>query len=83
MFNLLPRMYIYTAIVVAAIGAFSWFVYSIKQDAKNEVLQEIKGVEDAARKKAVDGARTVNDCYNADGVWDRAAGSCRLPEGQR
>jgi hypothetical protein len=79
MFGLLPRLYIYGAVALALIGGFSWFVYSIRKDARDDLIQSIERTEDAARRKAVEGARSVDACFDAGGLWSRSAGTCRLP----
>jgi hypothetical protein len=83
MFSAIPKLYVYGAIAAAAVFAFSAFVWSIKRDARNEVIHSIERAENDARRKAVEGARSVDSCYDNGGVWDRSAGACRLPEGQR
>ena len=83
MFSLVPRLYIYGAIAAAAVIGFAWFVHSIRKDARNDLLHSIERTEDAARTKAIAGARSVDACYDAGGLWDRAAGTCRGPEGVR
>jgi hypothetical protein len=80
MFGAIPKLYVYGALAAAAVLGFSAFVWSIKRDARNEVIQSIERTENDARRKAVEGARSVDACYDiAGGVWDRSAGSCRLP----
>jgi hypothetical protein len=83
MFSIIPRLYFYGAIVAAAVVGFAWFVHSIRKDARDDLLQKIERTEDAARTKAISGARSVDACYDAGGVWDRAAGACREPQGSR
>ena len=83
MFGLLPRLYVYGAIAAAALVGFAWFVHSIRKDARNNLLHSIERTENNARDKAISGARSVDACYDAGGVWNRSDGTCRLPEGQR
>jgi hypothetical protein len=75
------RLYVYGAVAAAAVIGFSAFVWSIKRDARNEVIQKIERTENEVRKEAVEGARDVDSCYDAGRLWSRSAGSCRLPEG--
>jgi hypothetical protein len=77
------RLYVYGALGFAAVVGFSAFVWSIKRDARNEVITKIERTENDARRKAVEGARSVDTCYDALGLWDRSTGTCKLPEGQR
>ena len=79
MFGLFPKLYFYGAVAAASVLAFSTFVWSIKRDARNDLIQKIERTEDDARRKAVEGARSVDACYDVRGVWDRSAGTCRLP----
>jgi hypothetical protein len=83
MFSLFPKLYVYGAVAAIAIGGFGWFVWSIKRDARNEVISKIERTENDARRKAVEGARSVDACYDAGGVWSRSDGTCRLIEGKR
>jgi hypothetical protein len=83
MLGLFPKLYIYGAIALAAVAGFSWFVWSIKRDARNEVITKIERTENEARKEGVEGARDVDSCYDDGRVWDRSTGTCRLPQGQR
>jgi hypothetical protein len=77
------RLYVCGAVGFAAVVAFSAFVWSIKRDARNDVIIKIERTENDARRKAVEGARSVDSCWDALGVWDRPTGACKLPEGQR
>jgi hypothetical protein len=80
MFGAIPKLYALGALAFALAVGFGWFVLAIKRDARNEVIQSIERTENDARRKAVEGARSVDACYDiAGGVWDRATGSCRLP----
>ena len=76
MFAIFPRLYLYGAIAAAALIGFAWFVHSIRQDARNDLVQQIERKEDEARKKAISGARSVDACWDAGGKWDRSAGRC-------
>lgn len=79
MFGLLPRIYAMGALAGAILIGFSWFVYSIRKDARNDLLHKIERTENEARANAIEGARTVDACYDAFGVWNRSAGTCRAP----
>jgi hypothetical protein len=79
MFGAIPKLYALGALALLLSVGFGWFVHSIKREARQEVIQSIERTENDARRKAVEGARSVDACYDAGGVWDRATGSCRLP----
>jgi hypothetical protein len=83
MFGLFPKLYVYGAVALAAVIGFGWFVHSIRKDARDDVLRSIERTENDARRKAVEGARSVDACYDAGGLWDRSRGACRLSEGSR
>ena len=84
MFGLLPRLYIYGAAALLAASVATWAIWSIRRDAQHDIIRKIERTEDDARRKAVEGARSVDACYDiAGGVWDRSAGTCRLIEGKR
>lgn len=71
---------VYAAAIGFALLSLSWVIYSIRQDARDDLIQKIERNENAVREKAIKGARNVDACYDAGGVWDRASGSCREPE---
>lgn len=77
------RLYVYGALALLAVSSLGWAVWSIRRDAQNDLLHKIERTEDNARKKAISGARSVDACYDANGVWDRASGACREPQGGR
>jgi hypothetical protein len=77
------RLYVYGAIGFAAVLAASWAVWSIRRDAQQAIIIKIERTENDARRKAVEGARSVDACWDAGGLWDRSTGTCKLPEGQR
>lgn len=78
-FGLFPRLYVYAALAGLALIALGWTVYSIRKDARDDVIRSIEQSEYAARRKAVEGARSVDACHDNGGVWSRSTGSCRLP----
>ena len=79
MFGLFPKLYALGALALALAVGFGWFVHSIRKDARQEVITTIERNEDDARRKAVEGARNVDSCWDAGGMWHRSTGTCRLP----
>ncbi|MFN3892020.1 MAG: hypothetical protein ACK4MV_16615 [Beijerinckiaceae bacterium] len=81
MFPLLaiPRLWLIGGMVAAIVFGGWYIVHSIRKDAQDDIIRSIEKEEDHARKRAVEGARSVDACWDAGGVWDRATGSCRLP----
>ena len=65
------RIYVYGALILASVLGFSWFVHSIRKDARDDLIQSIERTEDAARKKAVAGARSVDACHESGGVFSQ------------
>ena len=75
----LSRWKVYAAIVAAFGVIVAWGVWTIKSGAQQDLLRQIERNESNARTRAVEGARSVDMCFDAGGVWDLAAGACRLP----
>lgn len=73
------RHWIVLAVVGVGLTYHKVQIYRAYNEGRAAALASVKKVEDHARKQAIEGARSVDDCYAADGVWDRSAGSCRIP----
>ena len=73
------RLYVYGALALFSASIAGWVIWSIRRDAQNDLLRKIERTENDARKKAVEGARSVDACHDANGVWSRSTGTCSLP----
>lgn len=83
MFSAIPKAYAIGAAIAAICAVAGWLYYDIRRSAQNDLLQKIERVERKVRENAATGARDVDSCYAAGGVWSRANGACRFDEGQR
>lgn len=67
------------AAVIAALGAFGIYTHKIKQQGYDNAIHEVEKQTEKAGNAAVEGARTVDACDAAGGVWSRSTGKCAGP----
>jgi hypothetical protein len=75
----IPKLAIYAAIGLAALGALTWLYTAVKDSGVQQERQRIEQANTEARRKADEGSATVDDCFRIGGTWDRARGVCDRP----
>lgn len=70
------------AVVAGGLALAGWLgcerIKLLNEGAQRE-RAKIEDANDAAKQRADDGAKTVEDCYLRGGSWDRPSGRC-LPD---
>lgn len=67
----------YIVALVALLVIIAGIYLKGRGDGKDSALTGVQKQNDKAIKEADEAARTVDDCYQSGGVWDRATGNCR------
>lgn len=67
------------AAILAGLAAFGIYTHKLKQQGYDNAIQAVEKQNEKAGNAAVEGARTVDACYAAGGVWSRSAGKCAQP----
>lgn len=66
------KLWIYAAIAIAVVGVLG----KVRYDGIQAERARVERQNNEARAAAVEGARDVQSCFDADGVWDRSIGKC-------
>lgn len=67
----------YIVAALALLVIVAGIYYKGKSAGEKDALTGVQKQNDKAIKEADKAARTVDDCYQSGGVWDRATGNCR------
>lgn len=79
MFGFDLKLVLIAAAVIAAIGAAGIITHNLKKQGYDNAISDVQKQTDKAGNAAIEGARSVDECLDSGGVWERSTGRCRRP----
>jgi len=64
------------AACAAVVAGGLYYRHELIVQGENEALQKVEDANAQSQATAAKAAKTVDDCFNAGGTWDRDAGVC-------
>lgn len=79
LFGFSLKTWLIVGAVIAAFAAFGYITHQLKKAGYDKAMGEVQEQTNKAGDAAIEGARDVDACFDAGGVWIRSAGRCERP----